>query len=180
MRSYPGILAVLAMGLGLVANPACAQKRTSTAEERTRAVELTKKLEQDPFYKEARQDHAWLAVLFDEITDVNVKVCPSFLGPLLGKDKNHGNEIFFHALFAQGSFMIENPDQAKDDYVIYLKGVEGALRYYEAIRKEKPKVRWALLDTLIVKRDAGQLGDYIREKMAACGGYGTGSGSHMV
>jgi hypothetical protein len=165
-RAIPAVTVLIL----LAATAPEAQKRISTAEERSQAVALTKKLESAPFGKDADKNHAWLAVLFDEITDVSVKVCFSFLEPLLGKDKNYGNKIFFHALFSQGAFMIENPDKAKDDYAIYLAGLEGALRYYEAIRKEKPKTKWPLLDTLLAKRDAGQLGDYVREKMVACGG----------
>lgn len=170
MKNTARVILAIFVFILLSAAAAEAQKRTSTAEERVRAVALTNKLESDPFGKDADRDHAWLAILFDEITDVNVKVCPSFLEPLLGKEKNFGNKIFFHALFSQGRFMIENPDKAKDDYATYLAGLEGALRYYEAIRKGKPKTKWPLLDTLVAKRDAGQLGDYVREKMAACGG----------
>lgn len=170
MKNKALVIVAISVFILLSALATKAQKRTSTAEERAQAVALTKKLESNPLGKDADKNHAWLAVLFDEITDVNVKVCPSFLEPLLGKDKNYGNKIFFHALFSQGAFMIENPDKSKDDQAIYLAGLEGALRYYEAIRKEKPKTKWPLLDTLLAKRDAGQLGDYVREKMAACGG----------
>lgn len=44
---------------------------------------------------------------------------------------------------------------------MYTAGVEGALRVYEALQKSKPDAKFAFLDDLVVKRDQGQLFDYV-------------------
>lgn len=58
--------------------------------------------------------------------------------------------------------------QRKSKAEIYLAGVEGALRAYEAMLRTRPDLRSPLLDGLIARRDAGELAAYVAETANAC------------
>jgi hypothetical protein len=64
---------------------------------------------------------------------------------------------------SSAAFIIEHPDQARDDVAVNKAGIEGTLKAYEAILRTKPKARWPFLDELIARRDKGTLEDYVRE-----------------
>ena len=82
--------------------------------------------------------------------------------------KNYSAEIFTQMVPSAAAFVIEHPDQAKDDQAVYQAAVEGALRAYESILKVKPKARWAFLDDLILKRENGQLAQYMTGVAGGC------------
>lgn len=162
-------LAALALALGLVPRVCLAQKRgPSTPEERAQAVRLTRALETDPFNKDAKNARAWLVTFLSDVPDITVTISDCYLGSIFGKDKNYSSELFFQSTFASAAFMIEHPDQAKDDVAVNKAGIEGTLRMYEAILKQKPKAKWAFLDELRERRDKGTLEDYVREAAAKC------------
>jgi len=162
-------LAALALVLGLAPRVCLAQKRgPSTPEEREQTVRLTRALETDPFNKEAKNARAWLIVFLTEVPDISVTVSSCYLEPIFSKDKNYGSDLFFQSTFASAAFMIEHPDQAKDEVAVNKAGIEGSLRMYEAILKQKPKAKWPFLDELIARREKGTLEDYVREAAAKC------------
>jgi hypothetical protein len=58
---------------------------------------------------------------------------------------------------------VENPEQSKDRAAVNLAGIEGALKSYEALIKERQKARWEFLDGLIAKREKGELPAYVEQ-----------------
>lgn len=155
----------------LLALSAGAQDRgPSTEKERAQAVRLTRALETDPLHREAPNARRWLTVWIASVPDITVELCGEFVKPLMGVNKNYSSEIFTQSMYSAAAFVIEHPDQKDNVEAKYLAGLEGSLRAYESFRKAKPKVSWPLLDELIVKRDAGQLGEYVRETMPKCKG----------
>ncbi len=138
----------------------------STAEEREQTIRLAHALETNPLDERAKAARAWLIEFLTEVPDINVKVCPSLLDPLLDSKKNYSTELVVQPLFSSAAFIIENPDKANDDEAVYLAGVEGALKAYEAILKAKPKARWAVLDEMIEKRNKGELTAYVKQLIA--------------
>jgi hypothetical protein len=155
----------------LLALSATAQDRgPSTEKERAQAVRLTRALENDPLNPQSSNARMWLTTWLVSVPDITVSLCGEFVKPLTGTKKNYSSEIFAQSLFSSAAFVIEHPDQKDDQEATYLAGLEGSLRMYESIRKAKPKVSWPILDELIVKRDAGQLAEYVREKMPKCKG----------
>jgi len=70
--------------------------------------------------------------------------------------------------FSQARFAIEHPDQANDVYQEYLAGVESVLLTYQNIKKAKPKVKIDPLEELLVKQQAGQLGEFVKIAMVGC------------
>ena len=65
-------------------------------------------------------------------------------------------------------FIIENPDKAQDESAVYLAGVEGVLRTWQAIKAAKPKAKFLLMDELLQKQQAGTLADYVKAGMSGC------------
>lgn len=158
------MIAVSAIISLVTVNPCAAQKRgPSTPEERGRAVNLTRALEADPFNKDAPDARRWLFTWLADVPDISVTICPDFLKPIMGKDKDYSSEIIGQSIYGSAAFIIENPDQANDNEAIYLAGLESSLRVYESILKVKPKAKWAFLDGLIEKRSKEELDDYVRD-----------------
>jgi hypothetical protein len=60
-----------------------------------------------------------------------------------------------------------NPEKKSDRLAQYQAGVEGALRLYENLLKSKPKDRQPYLDTLLRRRAAGTLAEFVKERVSA-------------
>ena len=158
---------VIACGLG--AGSAFAQKRgPSTPEERRRAVEITTLLENDPLNKNAKALSRELLIWLIEIPDITVTICTGMLGDYAQIKGEYKGTITTQLSFAETKFVIEHPEQANDEYQVYLAGVEGVLRTYQNIKKAKPKVRLEPLEQLLVKQQAGELPEFIKNAMVEC------------
>jgi len=144
------------------------QRGPSTPEERAKAVAIAHALEEDPLAKDAKEKREWMIQWLMDIPDITVKVCSAFVGDLPKAGKNHSTEIFSQMILSGGAFMIEHPEKAQDEQAVHLAGLQSALHAYEAILKKEPDAHWPYLDTLVKKRDAGTLADYVRETIPKC------------
>lgn len=134
----------------------------ATSEERATAVKAARLLETDPFSKDAKKAREWFTLWLIEVPDISVEVCTGYLKPLYdAKSKNYATEIATQIMFSSAAFIIEHADQAKDRVAVNLAGLEGAVKTYEAIVKEKPKAKSEFLDGLITKREKGELRAYV-------------------
>ena len=143
-------------------------RKPSTPEERAQAVRISRSLEADPLNKDARKAKEWFILWLIRVPDISVTLCSDYFSPLFekdkkDKDKNYVSEITTQMMFSSAAFIIEHPDQAKDEIAVNKAGLEGSLKAYEAISKAKPNVKWPFLDELIVRRGQGTLEDYVRE-----------------
>ncbi|HEX8649265.1 MAG TPA: hypothetical protein VF708_00370 [Pyrinomonadaceae bacterium] len=162
------LLSLFALALALSATIALAQKRSpSTPEERKRAVEIATLLENDPLNKDAPDLSAWLVKFLVDVPDISVPICTAVLGDYSKIKGDYAPTISAQLLFSEARFIIEHTEQANDKYQIYLAGVEGVLRTYENIKKAKPKVKIKPLEELLLKQQAGQLGEFVKNAMAA-------------
>jgi hypothetical protein len=157
------ILLLVSCVLFVTSGVAQNKRGPSTPEERTTAVKVARLLESEPFHKDAKKMREWFTLWLIQVPDMSIDVCSGYLGPVLGGKKDYSSEIFSQTMFSSAAFVIEHPDQAKDKVPIALAGVEGALKTYEAILKEKPKARLEFLDGLIAKRDKAELRAYVEE-----------------
>lgn len=143
-------------------------RASSTPEQRQQAVQMITFVEKNPFAKESKEYRRALTFFLIQVPDITVKLCYN----VLGKDKqlkgDHETEITGHLMFAQAKFIIENPDKAQDDAAVYLAGVEGALRLWQAIKVEKPKAKFTLMDELLAKQQAGTLAEHVQAGMKEC------------
>jgi hypothetical protein len=163
------LLIALIIACGLSASSSLAQKRgPSTSEERKRAVEIATLLENDPLNKNASALSRELLIWLIEVPDITVTICTGMLGDYSKIKGDYAGTITTQLSFAETRFVIEHPEEAKDEYRVYLAGVESALRTYQNIKKAKPGVRLQPLEELLMKQQAGQLPEFIRNAMAGC------------
>jgi len=162
-----GIVLGFALGFGI--RLAQAQNRgPATPEERKRAVEIATLLENDPLNKDAKTLSQELLVFLIQVPDISVHLCSNVLGDYKKIKGDYAPTITAQLSFSQARFIIEHPDQANDEYQEYLAGVEGVLRTYQNIKRVKPKVKIDPLEDLLVKQQAGQLGEFVKTAMAGC------------
>ena len=155
----------LMIGLLLTVSVAAQSKRgPSTPEERSNAVKAARLLETDPFHKDAKKIREWFTLWLIEVPDISIGICTDYLPGLYGtKNKNHESELVGQMMFSSAAFIIEHPDQAKDNVAVNLAGLEGTLKMYEAVLKTKPNAKISTLDQLLGKRDKGELKGYVEE-----------------
>ena len=143
----------------LIAAQNDSQRGPSTAEERKRFVEITKKLEQDPLNPELRADRDWALKWLEDIPDITVNMCTPVLGDLGDSGYRYGPQVGAQFGLAMAAFIIEHPDKATDVNAQYLAGVESALR----AKSEE-------LDELLARQAQGRLADVVRSRAKACAG----------
>ena len=144
------------------------QRGPSTPEERKRAVEMVTFLETKPLAKEAKEYRAALLFFLAEVPDITVKLCTNVLGESRQIKGNYESELVGQLAYSQAKFIIENPARAQDDEAVYLAGVEGVLRTWRAIKAEKPKAKFPLMEELVQKQQAGTLAEYVKTGMKEC------------
>ena len=160
---------VLLLACGFSASNTVAQRRgPSTPEERRRAVEIATLLENDPLNKNAQALSRELLIWLIEIPDITVTICTGMLGDYSKIKGDYAGTITTQLSFAETKFVIEHPEQAKDEYQVYLAGVESALKTYQNIKMVKPKVRLEPLEELLLKQQAGELPEFVKNAMAGC------------
>ena len=146
-----------------------AQKRgPSTPEERAKAVQLVHALEAEPLHKNGQQARRWLLTWLVDVPEISVTICGDYLAPLYNekdkeREKKYAAEITTQMPFSSAAFIIEHPEQAKDDVAVNKAGLEGSLKAYEAILKIKLAAKWPFLNQLIERRDKGTLEEYVRK-----------------
>lgn len=146
-----------------------AQERgPSTAQERQTAVAMATSLETDPLGKKAKDYRRDLFVWLAQVPDISVTICTDILGETKKIKGDYSSELVMQMTFAQAKFIIEHPEQAKDNHQVYLAGVEGLLRTYTAIKAAKPKVKIEPFEELLAKQQAGQLSEHVKSAMSKC------------
>ena len=138
-----------------------AYRKPSTSEERAQAVQLARDLELDPMAEAAVGKRRWLLDFYQRVPDITVTVC-DLLGPFPKKGHPYFAFVLFQSMASSGAFMIEHPDQVKDQIAVQTAGVIGALKVYEVFVKEVPEGRLPFLDGLVKQRNEGTLVDYMR------------------
>lgn len=142
----------------------------STPEERKRAVEMATFLETNPLAKEAKEYRGTLLFFLSEVPDITVTLCTNVFSDSKKFKGDYDSELIGQQAFSQAKFIIENPDKAQDAAAVYLAGVEGVLRTWQAIKAAKPKAKFPLLDELLEKQKAGTLAEHVQAGMKGCKG----------
>jgi len=125
-------------------------------------------LETNPLAKEAKPYRAKLLVFLAEVPDISIKLCLKVLGDSKQTKGDYETDLVGHLMFSQAKFIIENPDKANDDAAVYLAGVEGVLRLWQALKTAKPKAKFPFMDELLEKQQAGTLAEHVQAGMKGC------------
>jgi hypothetical protein len=144
------------------------QRGPSTAEERSRAVQIAKSLRADPTAASVQQDREWLVKWLIEVPDISVKLCSGILGDLGDSKTGYPGALLATMMASQAAYVIENPSKAKDNNAVYLAGLEGALDGYQAIHNKDSNYRLPHLEDLLQNRSEGKLPDYVRSATKKC------------
>jgi carboxypeptidase Q len=160
-------LTALTLVAAFVTQAHAQQRGPSTPEERTRVVQISKRLRADPIAADVQHDRLWLMTWLIGVPDISVKLCTTFLGDLGDAKNGYPGALIAAMMATEAAFVIENPNKTRDSAAVYLAGVDGAPDGYRAIR-EKSDYRLPQLDYLIQKREKGKLVDYVRNVAKKC------------
>lgn len=159
-----------ALALVLLSPSLAAARGPSTAEERKKAVELTRKLEKQPLARTANESRQWLLEFIVEAPDFNVRGCSGPLDVLAkNEDGPYARALFVQSIFGMAAFMFENPKQAGDWVAVQAAGIGSTLRAYDALLRADSDARWKELDRLLKVQKAGKLRALVQKEMARCG-----------
>jgi hypothetical protein len=168
----PGGLPVhrILAALLVLSSPAIATARgPSTAQERKRAVEITRKLEKEPLSRSGIEDREWLLKFIVEAPDFNVRSCSGPLDTLAKQEEGpYARLLYVQSIFGMTAFMFEHPKQAGEWSAVQTAGIESTLRAYESLLRADSGARWKELDRLQKARKSGKLRKLVEKEMAEC------------
>ncbi|WP_242342776.1 hypothetical protein [Anaeromyxobacter terrae] len=160
---------LVALSLALLAPAVAGARGPSTAEERRRAVQTTRKLEKDPLARDANASRRWLLDWIVAIPDVQVRSCSGPLDVLVEDSGPYGRPLYLQSIFGMATYLIEHP-RAKEDWVaVQTAGIESVLRAYRSLVRADPEARREELDALVEAQKRGRLAQLVEETMAECG-----------
>ncbi len=164
------LIGVLALGLALVCRltPASAADTHSSLQDRARFVSITRSLEEAPLKPSLKPDRDWALSWLTDAPDIAVNVCLDSLGEVTKSNYPYAPEIVLQYTFSMAALVIEHPETTNDPNAQQLAGVEGALKAYRSILRDKPDAKSSDLEALLETRTRGELPDFIRTATSRC------------
>ncbi len=114
-------------------------------------------LEKKPFDPAAAGAREWGFRWLVETDEVSVSLCSDTMKLIPEKKNKFKSELLMQFSFGMAVFKLENPDKRSDENAANLAGIESVLKTYEAMVAANDKAKNAELDSLIAKRDSGDL-----------------------
>lgn len=145
-----------------------AERGPSTPKERVKALRLIRQLEAEPLGEDAYEARRWLALWLLEVPDLQVRYCAEVVGGDRATRQRIRPDLLAQIPWSGAAFLIENPDKQKDKAEVYTAGLLGALRAYEALLRSRPDQRSPLFDSLLARREAGELAAYVAATSQDC------------
>jgi hypothetical protein len=151
--------------IGLTAQFSVAQSQKE--KDRSSFISNAKLLEKKPFDSNASAAREWGFRWLVETDDVSVTLCSDTMKLIPEKKNKFKAELLMQFSFGMAVFKLENPDKKNDENAANLAGLESMLRTYEVMVAENEKAKNAELDSLLSKRNNGELNSLV--EAAACG-----------
>ncbi len=162
VRTLAALLLLCPAAIALARGP-------STAAERKRAVEITRRLEKEPLSHSSVEARQWLLEFIVEAPDFNVRGCSGPLDVLAKNEEGpYARLLYVQSIFGMAAFMFEHPKQAEDWAAVQTAGIESTLKAYQSLLRADSGARWRELDKLVAAKDAGKLRKLVEKEMAAC------------
>lgn len=140
----------------------------TTPEQKTRMIQLIDGLEKHPYADDAGSSRKEVMEWLTEAPDVSVTVCGALLGDLEKLDKEGGGELLLQLMFSEARFILENPQQSKDDKTVHVAGLEGVLRTYQQMKTEKTGLKIGSIESVARIQADGKLADFVKKAMDKC------------
>ena len=160
--------AALSSALASALSPALAAEPPSSAADRQRFIAVTRNLEEAPLNAGARDERAWALEWLTKTPDIDVTLCAEPLPRVATSKYRYRGEIVVQDAFSMGAFVLEHPEAARDPAATQLAGVEGALKAYRAILRQKPDARSPELDAVLQIQARGELPEFVRKAWISC------------
>ncbi len=125
--------------------------------EKELVIKTARALEETPLDKETIKMREKALKWVIETDQVTVGLCGGIVGLFSDKKYKYSGELITTYSIAMAAFKLQNPDKKSDEGAAQLVGLESALKTYESILREKPKTKSDTLDTLVSKRNTGEL-----------------------
>src|ERR1019366_546634 len=135
----------------------------STPEERARAIEYVRSLEENPLAKDGLEKRMWLTEWIVEVPDVTVNACCKELQSLDKVNSTYSNQLRMQVIYSQAAFLLQHPEET-NAATIQAAGLAGTLRAYRAIQSFDPTAKHPLLDNLSALEKQGKLQQYVQKK----------------
>lgn len=169
LRPLPAaFLAALVLLAPMASSVLAAEGRgPSTPEERDYVLELVEMLESRPEAEEAADARKWLVVWLSSVPDLTVHFC---LDPLGSPEELAGvpSDLQVQAAFSQAAYLIRHPEVDAKSPDVFVAGIEGVLRAYDALRSHGGVGRLAPLERLRKERAGGQLRQWVLPRLEKC------------
>src|ERR1019366_3630732 len=135
----------------------------STPEERARAIEYVRSLEENPLAKDGLEKRMWLTEWIMEVPDVTVNTWCQKLQSLAKVNSTYSNQLRMQVIYSQAPCLLQHPEET-NAVTIQAAGLAGTLRAYRAIQRFHPTAKYPLLDNLIALEKQGKLSQYVQKK----------------
>ena len=156
------------IAVAMLAGTAFAQVPTSP-EKKAEVIRMVNALESRPYGDDADISRKAVMEWLTDAPDVTVNVCGALLGDpekLEGEKDDPG--LLLQLMFSEARFILQHPELAQDEKAVHTAGVQGALAFYESMKKERPNVKIATLEKIAKANADGKLADYVKAAVAKC------------
>jgi hypothetical protein len=149
------------------AEPAKPTRGPSTEKERLEALRLVELLETSPTAGEAAAARQTLVVWLGEVPDLEIRFCSAILGSAKEIEAIPQGLALQPAL-SQAAYQIRHPQARPNDLEVFVAGLEGALRAYDAMRVAGGTESLPLFESLRGERARGRLLDVVQARLKNC------------
>lgn len=156
------------VAVAALVNVASAQEPTSP-EKKAEMIRLVDSLEAKPYGGDADNSRKAVMDWLTDAPDVTVTVCGALLGDvekLEGEKDDPG--LLLQLMFAEARFILQHPEQAQDEKAVHTAGVQGALAFYDSMKKERPGVKIPTIEKIAKSNADGKLADYVKTAVDKC------------
>jgi hypothetical protein len=147
--------------------PATPRRTPSTEQERADALRLVDLLETSPTSAEAGAARQQLILWLGQVPDLDVRFCTAILGTAK-EVESLPSQLTLQLALSQAAYMIRNPQLTGNSLEVFVAGVDGAIRSYEAMKLAGGTQAIPLFENLKSERARGRLLDVVKARVAQC------------
>jgi len=137
-------------------------------EDAKRIIEISHKLENDPFDEKLILERKWAVKWLLETSSIHAKICTKVLPDFYTSKYQYSPEITSQLILSSGAFILENPGKSDDEVGFHLAGVEGVLKVYASILRDNPKASSKPLENIRRQQSEGKLIELVQSAVKNC------------